>query len=166
MLIDWVQLARDVGSIHEGGESGGTAYASAALETILGEDNLHAAVEAAMSLRRGSELAMNVLRMIGSERAARIAYDKYKAGHENADRAVWLIKHIAHPCAVAWIAEFLDDAKVAGWGVGVLDQLLYDGVVDTADVEPLLVRAEAHANDNVREQAAFIRGYLSRRANG
>jgi hypothetical protein len=163
MVIDWVQLAHDVGSIHETGQSGGTLFAEAALDKILGEENIRAAVELAISGRKGSELAMNVLRYIRSQRAVQIAYEHYNAGHENADLAVWLIKHIAHPCSLPWIAGFLRDPKVWGWGIGVLDQLVWGGWIDVADVEPLIAQAEAHEDENVREQAAFIRQYVEAR---
>jgi hypothetical protein len=164
MAIDWIQLARDVGSIHDNGESGGTAYAQAALERIIGEENLRDAVEVAISSRPGAELTMNILRYIHSKRAAEIAYEHYKAGHKNADLAVWLIKHLAHPCSVPWIEELLADPKVAGWGVGVIDQLLWNEHVEVVDVEHLIVQAEAHEIENVREQAAFIRSYLADRS--
>lgn len=162
--VDWTQLARDVGSLHDDGESGSHLLAMAALERIIGEDNIASAVEHVIGLLPGGELAMNVLREVRSERAVRLAYDIYQASSgDRASTAVWLIKHVAHPCAVPWIAEFLADPNVAVWGVGVLDQLLFCGQVEPEDVEHLLVLAEHNANDNVRENAAFIRELLQRR---
>ena len=165
IVIDWTQLARDVGSLHDGGEAGGTAYATAALDRILGEDNIASAVELIVSGGRGGELAMNVLRHIHSERAARLAYAIYRTSSgDRANSAAWLIKHLAHPCALPWIGELLRDPNVAVWGVGVIDQLVCGGYVDPAEVEHLLVEAEHHSIENVRDNAAFIRQLLRRRA--
>jgi hypothetical protein len=164
MTIDWTQLARDVGSLRADGESGGTEYAQRALEQILGEENLQGAVDLVLAYGPGSELAMNVLRHIRSRRATEMAYEAYRStSGEQASAAVWLIKHIAHPCAIPWIAEFLRDPNVSGWGIGVLDQLLWNRRVEPEEVEALLTEAERHASENVREQAAFIRGYLADR---
>lgn len=162
MAVDWIQLARDVGSLDGDTERGGTTYAVAALERLV---DVEATVAFILDGGRGAELAMNVLRYLQSERAARLAYDVYRAETgERASMAVWLIKQIAHPCAVPWIAELLRDDHVAGWAVGVLDQLLWCERVEPAEVESLIVQAEQHANENVREQAAFIRGYLTARS--
>src|SRR6185369_11539875 len=107
-VIDWIELARAVGSLEGTNESGGTAYACRALERLLGDDGLRAAVEHVVASRPGGELAMNVLRHIESERAAQIAYDVYRASSgDRASMAVWLIKHIANPSTAAWIADFL-----------------------------------------------------------
>lgn len=162
MAVDWVQLARDVGSIDsDNTEHGGTSYAIAALEQLV---EIEATVPFIIDGGPGTELAMNVLRYLQSERAARLAYDIYRAETGvRAAHAVWLVKQIAHPCSLPWIADLLRDDNAALWGVGVLDQLLWCRRVEPADVEALIVQAEQHANENVREQAAFIRGYLAAR---
>lgn len=160
MPTDWTQLARDVGSLDDSGEHGGDAYARAALERLIDVDG---AVALVLDARPGSELAMNVLRYIRSERAVRMAYDAYRASSgQRASTAVWLMKHIAHPCSLPWIAELLRDDNVVGWAVGLLDQLLWCERVELADVEALVMQAEQHANENVRQQAAFIRSYLAK----
>ncbi len=166
MSIDWLKLARDVGSLRDDGESGGTRFAQVALESILGEANIRNAVDLILASPPGNELAMNVLQHIMSWQATEMAYEAYKTSTgARAEQAVWLIKHIAHPQAQAWIEEFLLDDQVAGWGVGVLDQLLWTGRVEPEAVENLLVLAEQHHIANVREQAAFIRSYLEKREN-
>lgn len=86
---------------------------------------------------------MNVLSHIESERAAQIAYEVYRSASGNrASMAVWLIKHIAHPTTIAWVSELLADPNVAGWGVGLLDQLLWRERISPGDAEHLLVAAE------------------------
>jgi hypothetical protein len=164
-VTDWTQLARDVGSLQGTSESGGSKYACRAIEQLLGDERIREAVEHIVAGRPGSELAMNVLRHIESERAAQVAYEVYRASSgDRASMAVWLIKHIAHPSTVAWVPELLADPNVAGWGVGLLDQLLWCERVEPHEVEHLLIAAEQHAAESVREQAAFIRVYLRERA--
>lgn len=161
MSIDWIELAHEVRSLDEGAERGGTLFAELALEHILGEANIRSAVELVLEPRPGFELAMNVLRHIMSWQAAQMVYDAYKTSTgDRAAMAVWLIKHIAHPKSQAWIREFLLDDNVAGWGIGVLDQLLWTRRVEPEAVEDLLALAERHHIENVRDQAAFIREYI------
>ena len=164
-MTDWTQLARDVGSLQGTNESGGTRYACQALEQLLGEARIRETVEHVVAMHQGSELAMNVLRHIQSKRAAQIAYETYRGSSgDRASRAVWLIKHISHPSTVTWVPEFLADPNVAHWGVGLLDQLLWDRRIEPEDFEHLLVAAERHASESVRKQAVFIREYLRGRA--
>jgi hypothetical protein len=128
--------------------------------------NIRAAVELVLDYVPGFELAMNVLRHIQSLRALEMAYAAYKdSTGQRASAAVWLIKHIAHPHALNWVAEFLADENVAGWGIDVPDQLLWTHEVDPDDsrVASLLHHTEQHPSDGVREGAAFIRKYLSGR---
>lgn len=44
-MIDWVRLAHEVGSITPAGERGGTGFAQRALDSILGRENIEAAVD-------------------------------------------------------------------------------------------------------------------------
>lgn len=164
--IDWEALAVAVNSLDASGERGGDEYASRALERILGTENLAGAVEHILAFAPGSELVMNVLRLITSRQAAEMAYQTYQQeGGERAARAVWLIKHIGHPCGLAWVEEFLNDENVAGWGIDVLDQLLWTHRIDPEEavVSSLLVQATQHQNANIREQAASIKDYLDGR---
>jgi hypothetical protein len=164
-MIDWTKLPIDIGSISESGERGGTHFAQRALEEIIGEQNIRNGVDHVLEGRPGAELAMNVLRQISSLKALEMAYEEYKTSSgQRAASAVWLIKHICHPRSKEWIDGFLLDGNVAGWGVGVLDQLLWTHSVEPEDVEHLIALAERHEIENVREQAAFIRRYLRARS--
>ena len=163
MLLDWTRLAVEVESIQPSGERGGTLFAQRALACLIGTENIAGAVEHVLVFAPGSELAMNVLRHLSSQEAAEMAYRAHReGGSERAARAVWLIKHIANPCALPWIEGFLRDDNVAGWGIGVLDQLIWTRAIDPEEpaIMPLLEFAERHSNENVREQAANIRAYL------
>jgi hypothetical protein len=107
---------------------------------------------------------MSMLAHIRSLRATELAHALYKSSSdERAGRAVWLIKHIAHPRALEWVEEFLADENVAGWGVDVLDQLLWTEHVDrdVPEAVRLLGLAERHPSEHVRERAASIRHYLA-----
>ncbi len=166
MVIDWTALAVEVGSIHPTGEQGSDLFTQRALAQIIGAENIANAVELILGFQPGSELAMNVLRYISSQEAAELAYQAYRhSSGEPAGRAVWLIKHIAYPHSLLWIEGFLRDDNVAGWGIGVLDQLFWTHRIDPEDavVMALLDLAAQHQNENVREQAAFITTYLHER---
>ena len=157
-VIDWTKLALELGSIGENYERGGTAYAELALERILGEEAIHAAVSFILDGEPGSELAVSVLRHIVSLKAIEISYQIYKnSTGERAANAVSLIKRIAHPRSTAWIKEFLADEHVALWGIGLLDQLAWSGRVQPEAIESLLALAEQHHHEHVREQAIAIR---------
>lgn len=176
--IDWVALAAEVGSIaptrerwnDEGGmgihESMGTDMAQKGLERIIGTENIRKAVDLFLDLEPGGAFAGGVLRYIHSSQALDMAYAEYKRGDpDRAPMAVLLIKNLCHPRAIEWVSDFLEDDTVAGWGIGVLDQLLWTHTVEWEHplVQPLMTRAEAHHNENVREQAAFIREYITDR---
>ncbi|MEO5953832.1 MAG: hypothetical protein ABIQ44_15325 [Chloroflexia bacterium] len=163
-MIDWTKLAIDVGSITELGERGGSGYAQHALEEIIGEQNIINGVEHVLEGRLGAELVMSVLSYSHSLKALELAYKEYKTSSgQRAATAVWLIKQICHTRSIEWIEEFLSDDNVAGWGVGVLDQLLWKHSIQPEEVEHLIVLAEHHAIKQIREQATFIRQYLKDR---
>jgi hypothetical protein len=97
--INWPQLARNVGSnVDNRTVRGGTRFAQAALETILGPRNIRTAVELALDEDPSAELIMNVLMHLRSDTATQLGYEAYRSSTgRRATRAVWLIKHIAHP---------------------------------------------------------------------
>lgn len=76
--VDWVQLAKDVGSLRDDGETGGTRVAQRALERILGEQNLRGAMELILAGQPGAELALSVLVHLCSEQVAELAYAEYQ----------------------------------------------------------------------------------------
>ncbi len=149
MQVDWEALARQVGSPSGGFEQGGSNFAELALEQILGEAAIRDAVDIILDYHACSELASSVLWRITSRLATDVAYEEYESSSgERAARAVWLIKHIAHPRSLEWVREFLRDDNVAVWGVAVLDQLLWTSRVEPEAVEELLQIAERHAIPN------------------
>lgn len=165
-MIDWEQLAVAVGSIRpDGSMHAGTDYAQRALEHILGDENIRAAVELVVTAGPADHLAASVLRFIQSPRALDLAYSIFKTRpYAEAPLAVWLTKEIGLPRSLDWIEEFLADEMVAGVGVDVLDQLLFSRAVEPSDTRVLrLLRVmEGHPNATVRDKAAAIRKDVTR----
>lgn len=156
--LDWVQLAGAIGQ-----RGGGTHAAEQALEYLLGGGTIDAAVDLVVALDPGWELAESVLVHLRSRRALDRAYHIYQTANGERKRlAIWLIMHLARHEALAWISEFLADADVAPAGIDVLDQLVFASVADpdSDEVEALLAQAERHADEYVRQKAAYIREYV------
>ena len=77
--------------------------------------------------------------------------------------AIELLRGVADARVIDWVPEFLDDpdSQIQNWGIGVIDRLLMNRRADIEDCERILVLAEAHPNQNVREKAHFIRANFS-----
>ncbi len=171
MKIDWKKLALALGSVSQEkpySESVSTPMAQAAMEMILGEETIKETVRFILDIPpgsgQGSHLAEQVLSLMQSEVAAKEAYRIYQISHgDRRSSAVALIKRIGAKISLNWVEEFLKNDETASWGIGVLDQLLWRWVVDPEEAETLLKLAENHPIENVREQALFIRQYLSNR---
>lgn len=166
--INWIEIAQAVGAISKNhGESGGSEMARAALELIVGEQELRDAVEYYISGQPGSELVRSVLWQIHPWCAMQRCYEIFKGNRSLEDRitAVELLRVVADSRALPWIPEFLNDSEpgIQIWGVGVLDQLLWGGGVDEMVCVDLLEMARKHENPNVRERAEVIDGYLKGR---
>ncbi|RYD96991.1 MAG: hypothetical protein EOP54_12185 [Sphingobacteriales bacterium] len=83
-------------------------------------------VDFILAYKRGRELALNCLLALESEKAVQYAYQIYKNNTcEIKQDAVWLIRHLAHPCSFEWLEEFLNDPEVLPLGLALLDQLLW-----------------------------------------
>jgi hypothetical protein len=96
------------------------------LEELFGDEWIKETVEYIISFKSGSEVALNCLQVIHSQKAVLYAFEIYRSSNnERANRAVWFIKQIAHPISFQWIQEFLNDENVIGPGLGVSDQLLW-----------------------------------------
>lgn len=168
--IDWETLARGLGTLREGGETGSDQLARQALERIIGEDCLKDAVDYYITGGPGSELARSVLWLLHPWSAMRYCHEIFASEHPVEDRraAVELLRVVADERAAGWIKEFLEDADtvIQSWGAGVLDQLLWSGFVERDAVEPLLTQCLNHGNEQVVETARFIVSYLDEREDG
>ena len=166
MVTDWIVLVERVGSLKDdGSQSGGETITKKAFDEILGDEWIEDAVETAISLKRGSELAMSCLRFISSTKATQYAYKIYESSEgERARQAVWLIKHIANPISYNWIKQFLNDGNVIDWGLGVLDQLLWtEQVPYNENVKSLLDLANENSQGQLKDLVDFIQSYLEQR---
>ena len=138
MITDWKKVGIKIGvlthnDVLDKGVS--TEDAKKALETILGEEWIQETVNTVITENLGTELALNCLKHLSSERAVNYAYSIYKSDPdlECKRMAVWLIKHLSVKKSYNWIEEFLNDKNVIGWGIGVLDQLLWSEEIYSED---------------------------------
>ena len=165
MKTDWTQLARQLGSLHNGGEYGGDSFAQQAFDEIFGDEWIESTVEHILSSKQGKELAMNCLSYLHSTKATNYAYQVYRTSDkERAAQAVWLIKQLANPISLNWVEEFLNNSNVIHWGIGVLDQLLWTEQIPYDDkVKSLLELADKNSNGQLKEQINFIRQFINER---
>lgn len=169
--INWPLLAQRLAA--RGSEGYGSNHAMAALELIVGEEAIRQSVDYYVALKPEAELVRQVLWRLRPWSAMQRCCEIY---HSDADieyrrTAIELLRVVADERAFDWIEEFLADPDegIQGWGIGVLDQLLWGGSMSpNGDIpekaERLLVKAEGHHNPQVQSQAASVRGYLERKA--
>src|SRR4051812_43307752 len=79
MAIDWKQLGQQLGTLRVDGESGGSSEALRAIELLLGEDQLRAAVDYYVAGHRGCELARSVLWQLHPWSAMQRCYEIYRS---------------------------------------------------------------------------------------
>ena len=158
--INWQRLAREVGSIHRSGERGGSGLASIALERILGEAELRAAVDYCVSGRPGAQLANSVLCLVRSWTAMKRCYEIFRSREDERRRvaAVGLLSHMGDERVLQWVGEFLADPApgVQTCGMSILDQMIEGWTVLPAEVKRLVREAARHPNERVRELAESI----------
>lgn len=167
MKTDWNKIDRELSKEIQ---SYGTHRAEKALELILGDEWIKEAVNKAIYFGdNSSELAMNCLRHISSSKAAKFAYSIYKNEKDDGRKSisVWLIKQLAVKESYEWVEEFLNDTKVIGWGIGVLDQLLWCEVIDYEEekkrIDFLLELTLKNSNGELKDNVDFIKNYLTER---
>ncbi|MBM4256368.1 MAG: ankyrin repeat domain-containing protein [Deltaproteobacteria bacterium] len=159
--IDWQALAQQLGTLRSSGESGGDDPARRALDVIIGPEQLRAAVDHYLAYRPGRELVRSVLHILHSWTATQYCYDVYRS-NANLDMrraAVELLRFIADNRALVWVEEFLtdEDAEIQGWGLALVDQLLFSERAFPEECSPFLDKAEQHANPHIRVRAAEIK---------
>jgi hypothetical protein len=160
MKVDWAQLARELGTLTDSGELGGSDLANQAMERALGAEFFEQAVEHYVSCQTGFELARSVLMRLQPWSGMKHCYKIFKHSNSLEDRrsAVELLRVVADQKVLGWIPEFFadPDPSIQAWGMGVIDQLLFRGLVDESDVQSLLESALNHDNFYIREQAAAL----------
>ena len=169
--IDWEALAVSLGTYVPGSsnEYGSDDAARTALAAIIGADEIASAVDHYVVGRRGGQLARSVLWLLKPAAASARCIEIYESSSDQEDRrmAVELLRVVDDGRSMSRIPEFLadPDLTIQGWGVGLLDQLLQEGLVDVHDAEPFIRLAEGHPNEAVRERADFIRSFCADRWN-
>ena len=165
--IDWEQLAKSVGAITDGHESGSNRYAFKAIEALIGEDNIKEAVDYYIKGGPGAVLARFVIWQIHPWSAMEYCYEIYKTDSnlDNRRMAVELLRVAADDRVVPWIKEFLEDQDfgIRTWGFGIVDQLLWSELVEEDDVLDLIELAEKNAGENLMENIEFVKGFLANR---
>jgi HEAT repeat protein len=137
--------------------------AKRAVSILLGDATLRAAVDWYVERRPHAELARMVLWQLKPAAARARCMEIYRSDADVDDRrgAVELFRVVATAESLPLIADFLadPDPAIQLWGIGVLDQMLFnDELDDENDAEPYLRLAERHPNPAVQEKVAFIRG--------
>jgi hypothetical protein len=165
--IDWEKLATEVGALHAGLDQGSNALAKRAVERLLGEENLRAAVDHFVARRPGAELVRSLLWQLQPWAAMEHCHQLVRGSPDIQVRhgAVELLRVIADERALPWVEELLTDPDehIQNWGAGLLDHLLCSRFVSPTEVMPQLALLRDHANGRVREMGAFIHGYLGHR---
>lgn len=164
--INWKQLAKEVGALNGGSESGSRELAKRAIELLIGEDKIREAVDYYISGAAGSELVRSIIWAIHPVSAMEYCYEIYRSGADIETRrlAIGLLKVAADKRALKWVKEFLNDPdqEIQSWGLGVLDQLLWSDLV-YEDGKEMLEYAESLNIEHLKEHIKFVKDYLSDR---
>lgn len=163
--IDWEALGVRLGAIRADGESGGSNLAREALCAILGSEELRRAVDYYISGEPGSELARSVLWMLRPWEAMDRCHEIWASQRSMPQRrrAIELLRVVADSAVLPWIPGLLDDNDdtIRDLGIQIVDQLVFAGLVEPAEVEPLLAAAQGHPDPVIRERAASIAEQLA-----
>lgn len=167
--IDWEALASKLSLIRADAEGtvtevGSRSHALAAVEELIGAERIASAVDHYVTGQPGAELARSVLWLLRPWSAMQRCREIFDSGLEQRVRrsAVELLRVVADHRALPWVEDFLADSdpEIQMWGVLVVDQLLIANLVDRASCEPVLSRARAHKNKQVRDMALRIEDQL------
>jgi HEAT repeat protein len=165
--IDWREIAAQVGVLNPDGSEKGcsTETGRRALEILIGEDNIRAAIDYFTSLHPGAFTAEMVLKIIRSEVAMKRCLEIYRSepGTFRACSAVFLLGCMADSQALPWVHEFLEDSSEAVRlnGLGVLQNILHGPLNDDELIaaNELFEVAALDENATVRQRASDIRQY-------
>jgi len=164
MKIDWEQIGRKIGAVHDGGESGGDQIGREALSEILGVGCIEEAVETYVSGSPGSTVARSVLSIIRSDHAVAKCIAIYESGCLDRRRAaVELLRSFASRSLLTWAGVFIadPDSGIASWGLSIVEQLVFSEEILPEEAEPLTLLGESHGDAHVREAAARVREVIA-----
>ncbi|MCW1915233.1 hypothetical protein OJ996_16725 [Luteolibacter sp. GHJ8] len=156
MKVDWTRMSEELG----GGERGGTDLAERALDSILGIELIHGAIDHYINHLPGFELARSFLIHVRSPAAMDYCYRLYKEHPDIECRraAVELLRMICDRSKLPWVDELLEDPdpSIQALGASMLDQLLFAGSVDASECAGLLTKLLHHPNAHVRHYHSLI----------
>lgn len=158
MNVSWRELTENLDTlISDTSEMGGSDLATQVLEYVIGSAFFEEAVEHYVQFRPGYELARSVLARLRTTAATTHCYKIYRTATSLNERraAVELLAVAGTAMTLQWIPEFLSDPDPEGTiprnCVGILDQMLYRGVINEDMVEPLFRIASQHSDQYIRK---------------
>jgi len=168
--INWTELARTLGALDDDGhEHGSSVDAREAIAMIIGSSHLHDAVDHYVAHKKGGELVRMVLWLLQPWCAMERCYEIYQTDDDPEARctAIELLRVVADKRVLPWIKGFLEDPDqgVQCWGAGIVDQLLFSGLVEPEECDKLLQLMANHSNKEVLNKHSFIMGFLNEREN-
>ena len=162
--VDWAAIARSLDLVRSDQESASTRDAKAAIAQILGRERIEDAVKHYISGEPGAELARHVLRLLRTPMATEACYEVYANSSDATERllAVELLRSVSDASALSLLDEFLADRdpSVQLWGFLMVDDLVWNGLVERERVEPWVMVGGTHANRQVRDVANRVRAWL------
>ena len=145
---------------------GGTQVAQLAVAELIGDQAWREAVRDYVAGDDAAEMIHSVLRLIRPAAAEQECLRLWREG-TGSERscAIELLRVTARPQVLALVPEFLadPDEEVQAWGASVLDQLVWDEVVEPEQAEHCLELMESHPAQHIRELAAWVREYVAER---
>lgn len=141
-----------------------------ALEAILGQDNIKTAVDyyVRQDSIMGSELVRGVLNRLHPWSAMQRCYAIFKSKKdiESRRRAVELLLVVGDKRTLPWVKEFLrdPDSGIQNWGIGLLDQLVFSGLVEPSKIKGIIRLAEKHKSEFVKGTVKRIKIDLKKRS--
>ncbi|MGJ4790152.1 hypothetical protein [Leptospira koniambonensis] len=166
--IDWKneihkQLKKSDGYRHDG-YTFHSGLARNLLDSVLGEKNIHSAVDYYLSGDFMADPIGGILRILGSEVAVDYCLKKLNSNIPNDSKLdiLRLLKDISHPKALIAVEAFLfsEDPALEYQAAYLLDQLLFVGCLDEENYQPVLHKMKNHPNESVKEMYKLIRKSL------
>lgn len=159
--MDWTALAEQLRTLRPDGEVTSSEDYGRAIEVIVGPELIRSAVEHYVAGRPGMSLARGVLTRLQPPSAMTLCYEIFRNSDDIEARraAVDLLRDVANRDALKWIDQFLADSDqgIQNYGLGIVEQLLWRGVIGPEECEVHLARAEQHNSEGVRDAARRIR---------
>ena len=154
---DWENIATTLSKTNSNPDE----KAKLAIQILLGDDWIKETVDYIIQLKPEWDLALKCLRILESKKASDYAYQIFKSNKsiEYSRLAVFVIKDIAHPESLNWVEEFINNPNVAGFGLEILDQLLWlKKIKPSSQTENLLILASKKSE--LLKKVNFIKDYL------